>query len=68
MVIMAAQVLYFAESVSSVRSMDLAVWRPWYVSKQQPSLHDIVWALREQLQAEGISPKVGFWGHCGGIP
>ena len=59
--VLAASVLYFAESVSSVGSMDLAVWRPWYVQKQQPSLHDIVWAVREQLQAEGISPKVGFW-------
>lgn len=61
MLIAAAQVLWFAESVSSVRSMDLVRYRPWYVSKQAPSLHDVVWALREQLHAEGISPEVGFW-------
>ena len=61
MVIVAAQVLWFAEQVSSVVSMDLAQYRPWYLQKQQPSLHDIAWACREQLYREGITPKVGFW-------
>ncbi len=61
MVIVAAQVLWFAEQVSSVVSMDLAQYRPWYLQKQQPSLHDIAWACREQLYQEGITPKVGFW-------
>ncbi len=61
MVIVAAQVLWFAEQVSSGVSMDLAQYRPWYLQKQQPSLHDIAWACREQLYREGIFPKVGFW-------
>ena len=61
MVLVAAQVLYFAERVSSVRSMDLVRYRPWYTRKQAPSLHEIAWAVREQLQGEGILPKVGFW-------
>ena len=61
MVIVAAQVLWFAEQVSSVGSMDLAHYRPWYLQKEHPSLHDIAWACREQLYKEGITPKVGFW-------
>ena len=61
MVIVAAQVLWFAEQVSSVVSMDLTQYRPWYLQKQHPSLHDIAWACREQLYQEGITPKVGFW-------
>lgn len=61
LVIVAAQVLWFAEQVSSVSSIDLVRYRPWYLQKQGPSLHDIAWALREQLYREGITPKVGFW-------
>lgn len=61
MVIAAAEVLWFAQEVESVSSMDLMAYRPWYVQKQQPSLHDIAWACREQLYKEGITPKVGFW-------
>lgn len=61
LLVAAAQVLWFADEVSSVASMDLVRYRPWYVSKQAPSLHDIVWACREQLHTEGITPKVGFW-------
>ena len=61
LVIAAAEVLWFAEEVSSVRSMSLVEYRPWYGQKQAPSLDDIVWACREQLHAEGITPKVGFW-------
>ena len=61
LLVAAAQVLWFAEEVSSVRSMDLVRYRPWYVQKQAPSLHDIVWACREHLHREGIIPKVGFW-------
>ena len=61
LLVAAAQVLWFAEAVSSVSSMDLVRYRPWYLQKQAPSLHDIVWACREHLHAEGISPKVGFW-------
>ena len=61
MVLMATEVLWFAGKVSSVRSMDLVVYRPWYLQKRGPSLHDIAWALREQLYCQGITPKVGFW-------
>ena len=61
MVLVAAQVLWFAEQVDQVSSMDLRQYRPWYVQKQQPSLHDIAWACRERLYREGIFPKVGFW-------
>ena len=61
MVIVAAEVLWFADEVSSVSSMDLVQYRPWYVQKQQPSLDDIAWACREQLYGAGILPKVGFW-------
>lgn len=41
--------------------MDLVRYRPWYIKKQQPSLHDLAWACRERLYCEGITPKVGFW-------
>ena len=61
LVIAAAQVLWFAEAVEEVASMDLVRYRPWYLQKQAPSLHDVVWACREHLNAEGITPKVGFW-------
>ena len=61
MVLVAAQVLYFAEAVAQVSSMDLVRYRPWYHQKQAPSLDDIAWALREQLYRAGITPKVGFW-------
>lgn len=61
MVLVAAQVLYFAEAVKSVSSMDLIRYRPWYLHKQGPSLDDIAWACREQLYRAGITPKVGFW-------
>ena len=61
LLIAAAQVLWFAEQVESVSSMNLVRYRPWYSQKQAPSLHDIVWACREQLYKEGITPKVGFW-------
>ena len=61
LLLIAAQVLWFAEEVASAESMDLVRYRPWYVGKQGPSLHDVAWACREQLQAEGILPKVGFW-------
>jgi len=61
LLVAAAEVLWFAEQVSSVSSMDLVRYRPWYVRKQVPSLHDVVWACREQLYREGITPKVGFW-------
>lgn len=79
LVIAAAQVLWFAEALESVESMDLVRYRPWYLQKQAPSLHDVVWACREHLHAEGITPKVGFWetvevfhdngpGSSGGLP
>ena len=61
MVLVAAQVLWFAQQVGSRKSMDLVRYRPWYVQKRQPSLHEIAWACREQLFREGITPKVGFW-------
>ena len=61
LLIAAAQVLWFAEEVESVSSMDLVRYRPWYVQKQAPSLHDVAWACRERMYREGITPKVGFW-------
>ncbi len=61
LVIAAAQVLWFAEEVESVSSMNLVRYRPWYGQKQALSLHDIVWACRERMYREGITPKVGFW-------
>jgi hypothetical protein len=61
LVLMAAQVLWFADRVAPASTMDLRQYRPWYVQKEHPSLHDIAWACREQLYREGIFPKVGFW-------
>lgn len=66
MVIGAAQVLWFAEQVEQ-QPVALRPYQPWYLQKQQPSLHDIVWSVRERLLLEGITPRVGFWEGMGVI-
>jgi hypothetical protein len=66
MVIGAAQVLWFAREVTQ-QPIALAPYQPWYLQKQAPSLHDITWAVRERLLAEGITPRVGFWEGMGVI-
>lgn len=60
MVLGAAQVLWFAEQLEQ-HPVALCPYQPWYLQKEQPSLHDIVWAVRERLLMEGITPTVGFW-------
>jgi hypothetical protein len=62
----ASQVLWFAREVEQ-HQVALCPYQPWYLQKQQPSLHDIVWAVRERLWAEGITPRVGIWEGVGVI-
>ena len=66
MLVGAAQVLWFAREVEQ-QPIALAPYQPWYLQKQTPSLHDIMWAVRERLLAEGITPRVGFWEGMGVI-
>lgn len=67
MVIGAAQVLWFAQQLEQHPSVALCPYQPWYLQKAQVSLHDIVWAVRERLWQEGITPRVGFWEGIGVI-
>jgi hypothetical protein len=69
MVIGAAQVLWFAQEVERAQHQPVALhpYQPWYRQKQQVSLHDIAWAVRERLLLEGITPRVGFWEGVGVI-
>lgn len=66
MVVGAAQVLWFARELEQ-QPVELAPHQPWYRQKEQPSLHDILWAARERLLLEGITPTVGFWQGMGVI-
>ena len=66
MVIGAAQVLWFAREVGQ-QPVALTPYQPWYLQKQKPSLHDIMWAVRERLLKEGITPRVGIWQGMGVI-
>lgn len=61
LLVIGAEVLWFAEQVSSAESMDLRQYRPWYHHKEHPSLDEVSWAVREHLYRAGILPKVGFW-------
>ncbi len=61
MVLGACQVLWFAQQVEQHGEGALRPYQPWYVQKQQVSLHDITWAVRERLFQEGITPTVGIW-------
>ena len=69
----ASQVLWFARELEQHESGDgapivaLRPYQPWYEQKQKPSLHDIAWAVRERLMAEGIPPTVGIWQGMGAI-
>lgn len=67
MVIGACQVLWFAQQVEQHGEVALCPYQPWYEQKEQPSLHDIVWAVRERLFQEGITPIVGIWEGVGVI-
>ncbi len=71
MVIGAAQVLWFAREVEQKlaqhKPVALHPYQPWYAQKEHPSLHDIVWAVRERLLQEGITPTVGIWEGMGVI-
>lgn len=65
----ACQVLWFARESSRQVGGGVALrpYQPWYEQKQKPSLHDIAWAVRERLMAEGITPRVGIWQTVGEI-
>jgi hypothetical protein len=57
---LAAGRLHFAKQVNQHGEMDLTPHRPWYEKKEVPSGRDVLWACREELLAEGITPTVGF--------
>ncbi len=57
----AVQVLWFMQQVRQRGRFNLKCYRPWYGHKLTPSLQDVMWACRESLYAEGITPTVGFW-------
>lgn len=69
MLLGACQVLWFAREVKQQDdgSVALRPYQPWYEQKKKPSLHDIAWAVRERLMAEGITPTVGIWQGMGVI-
>lgn len=67
MLVGACQVLWFARELEQHQEAALRPYQPWYKQKQKPSLHDITWAVRERLMAEGITPTVGIWQSVGGI-
>ncbi|HSR53245.1 MAG TPA: transposase [Acidobacteriota bacterium] len=73
MLLGASQVLWFARELEQHEEADgstriaLRPYQPWYKQKQKPSLHDITWAVRERLMAEGITPTVGIWQGVGVI-
>lgn len=73
MLLGASQVLWFARELEQhedgdrAPSVALRPYQPWYEQKQKPSLHDIAWAVRERLMAEGITPTVGIWQGMGVI-
>ena len=58
---------WFAQQVARHGEGALRPYQPWYVQKQQVSLHDITWAVRERLFEEGITPTVGIWEGVGVI-
>lgn len=62
-----AQVLWFARELDEHQEAALRPYQPWYEQKEKPSLHDILWAVRERLMAEGITPRVGIWQDVGVI-
>lgn len=66
MVLGAAAVLWFAREVGQ-QQVALRPYQPWYLQKKQVSLHDIIWAVRERLLKEGITPTVGIWQGMGVI-
>ncbi len=62
LIVTAAQVLFLARRLEQTEAeVSLTRYRPWYLSKQGPSLHDVTWITREHLYQCGILPKVGFW-------
>ncbi|MBN2872032.1 MAG: transposase, partial [Halothiobacillaceae bacterium] len=67
MLVGACQVLWFARELDEQKEAALRPYQPWYEQKQKPSLHDITWAVRERLMAEGITPTVGIWQDVGVI-
>lgn len=67
MLIGACQVLWFARELEQHKDVALRPYQPWYAQKEKPSLHDIAWAVRERLMAEGITPRVGIWQGMGVI-
>ena len=67
MVLGAAQVLWFVRELEQHEEVALDPYQPWYAQKEKPSLHDIVWAVRERLLMEGITPTVGIWQGMGVI-
>jgi len=69
----AAEVIYMAETTvieeQNGKSLDLSApkllkeidqLRPWYKDSGPPKLFDVHWGIREELAAEGITPKVGL--------
>lgn len=57
---LAATRLHFAKQIAGHGELDLTPQRPWYKEKEVPSGRDVLWACREELLAEGITPTVGF--------
>lgn len=67
MLLGACQVLWFAREIERHEEVALRPYQSWYEQKLKPSLHDIAWAVRERLMAEGITPRVGIWQTVGVI-